>query len=212
LIAVDDYAENNIIVIPGANGRVGTADLERLSKALVNAKILLLQLEIPLEIVTEAAKIAHDMGVTVILDPAPAQKLPDELFPWVDILTPNQTEASILMGFRVGDEGSVRRAAQVLLGWGVQHVIIKMGDLGAYIANEDGSQHYPAIPVVAIDTVAAGDAFNGALAAALMEEKSFDDAVRWGLAGGALAVTKAGAQEAMPERPAVLKLLAEYFE
>lgn len=210
LIAVDDFAENNIIVVPGANGRVGSEDLERLSKALVNARILMLQLEIPLEIVIEAAKIAHNMGVTVILDPAPAQKLPDELYPWVDILTPNQTEASILVGFRVGDEESVRRAAQVLLERGVQHVIIKMGNLGAYIANEDGSQHYPAIPVVAIDTVAAGDAFNGALAAALMEEKSFDDAMRWGLAGGALAVTKAGAQGAMPERAAVLKLLAEY--
>jgi ribokinase len=210
LIAVDDYAENTIIVIPGANGRVGSEDLERLSQALEIARILLLQLEIPLEIVVEAAKIAHDMGVTVILDPAPAQVLPDELYPWVDILTPNQTEASILAGFRVGDEGSIRRAAQVLLERGVQRVIIKMGDLGAYIATEEGSQHHPAIPVVAIDTVAAGDAFNGALAAALLEKKSFDDAVRWGLAGGALAVTKEGAQGAMPERDAVLKLLAEY--
>jgi ribokinase len=210
LIAVDDYAENTIIVIPGANGRVGSEDLERLSQALEIARILLLQLEIPLEIVVEAAKIAHDMGVTVILDPAPAQVLPDELYPWVDILTPNQTEASILAGFRVGDEGSIRRAAQVLLERGVQRVIIKMGDRGAYVATEDGSQQHPAIPVVAIDTVAAGDAFNGALAAALLEEKSFDDAVRWGLAGGALAVTKEGAQGAMPERDAVLKLLAEY--
>jgi len=209
LIAVDDLAENNIIVIPGANGRVGPDDLDRLRRALKDASILLLQLEIPLEMVIAAARMAHELGVTVILDPAPAQQLPDALYPWVDILTPNQTEAGVLAGFSVADLGSTSQAARVLLGRGVQRVIIKLGEQGAYVATATSSQHHPAIPVVAIDTVAAGDAFNGALAAALIEGVSFDEAVQWGLAGGALAVTKAGAQAAMPERAALLHLLAE---
>jgi len=209
LIAVDDSAENNIIVVPGANGQVNERDLEQLGTVLVNANLLLMQLEIPLAMVIAAAKMAHDRGILVILDPAPAHQLPDELYPWVDILTPNQTEAATLVGFPVHDRESIQRAAQVMLARGTKQVVIKMGAQGAYLRDARGGQFMPAVPVVAVDTVAAGDAFNSALAVALSEGKTFDEALQWGLAGGALAVTKEGAQGAMPYREALLKILAE---
>ena len=212
LIAVDDNAENNIIVIPGANGTVGTDDLQNLSKALDNAGLLLMQLEIPLDMVIAAAEIARQKNVTVILDPAPARQLPVELYPLIDILTPNQTEAAMLVGFPVSDPESAQLAAKSLLAKGVSRVIIKMSATGVFAMDLMGAQIYPAIPVTAIDTVAAGDAFNGALAAALSDGISFDDAIQWGLAGGALAVTKTGAQEAMPDREELLELLVKQVE
>jgi ribokinase len=212
LIAVDDLAENTIIVIPGANGQVGPDEIDRLSSALKSARILLLQLEIPIEMVIAAARMAHGLGVTVILDPAPAQVLPEALYACVDVLTPNQTEAARLAGFYVGDIDSTERAALVFLDWGVRNVIIKMGDQGVYSAQKNQLQHIPAFPVKPVDTVAAGDAFNGALAAAMAKGCSFDEALRWGLAGGALAVTKAGAQTAMPDRAELIKFLEAQSE
>ena len=207
VIAVDDTGENNIIVIPGANGSIGESDLLRLDKALNQASILLMQLEIPLEMVLAAAKLAQQKNITVILDPAPARQLPDELYPVIDVLTPNETEAAMLVGFPVDDQGSAEKAAILLLEKGISRVIIKMSSKGAFSMDSNGRQFYPAIPVKAIDTVAAGDAFNGAFAAALSEGKPFVEAVHWGLAGGASAVTKAGAQEAMPTREELLGLL-----
>jgi len=212
LIALDDNAENNIIVIPGANGVVGGEDLQCLDHALDQASLLLMQLEIPLAMVLAAAENAKQKNVTVILDPAPACPLPDELYPLVDILTPNETEAEQLIGFPVIERDRVIKAAQILLARGVKQVVIKMGARGAYTANMNGGRFYPAIPVTAIDTVAAGDAFNGALATALSGGKSFDEAMHWGLAGGALAVTKTGAQEAMPERAELVDLLKKHNE
>jgi len=207
LIAVDDQAENNIIVIPGANGRIGKSDLLRLDEALDETNLLLLQLEIPLAMVFAAAKLADQKNVTVILDPAPAAELPNELYPLIDILTPNETEAAMLVGFSINDPVSAKRAANQFLQKGVSHVVIKRGAKGAFSMDASGSRFYPAIPVTAIDTVAAGDAFNGALATALEEGKSFHEAIHWGIACGALAVTKAGAQEAMPRREELLRLL-----
>ncbi len=207
LIAVDDHAENNIIVVSGANGSIGEADLRRLEQALDQASLLLLQLEIPLEMVTAAAKIAQQKKVFVILDPAPARQLPNELYPLIDILTPNENEAAMLVGFPVNDRKSAEQAAQSLFKKGVSCVIIKMSAKGIFALDSQRSQFYPAIPVTAIDTVAAGDAFNGALAVAFSEGQPFDEAIYWGLAGGALAVTKTGAQEAMPAREELLDLL-----
>ena len=209
LIEVNDLGENNIISVPGANGQIGPQDLARLEQALEGAGILLLQLEIPLEIVSAAARMAHQRGILVILDPAPACQLPDELGAHVAIITPNKTEASLLVGFPVDDQASVEEAAQVLLGLGYRRVIIKLGQQGVYTAVTGKGQFVPAIPVPVIDTVAAGDAFNATLAAALYDAQPFDQALLWGLAGGALAVTKVGAQEAMPSRDAVLELLSQ---
>ncbi|MBW8012859.1 MAG: ribokinase [Chloroflexi bacterium] len=207
IIAVDDQAENNIIVIPGANGNVGRDDLPRLEKAMEGAKILLLQLEIPMDVVVAAAKLAKEKAVTVILDPAPAQELPDELYSYVDIITPNETEAAALVGLSIKSVEDAEGVGQDLLIRGVNQVIVKMGGLGAHSVNSDGGKFYPAIPVDAVDTVAAGDAFNGALAVALSDGEPIEKAIRWGIAGGALAVTKEGAQPAMPERKELLALL-----
>ena len=200
LIAVDDIGQNNIIVIPGANGRIAPPDLARLETTLDDAQILLLQLEIPLAMVVAAAKMAHERGVLVILDPAPAQALPAELYPFVDVLTPNETETAVLTHTTIHDETDAVQAAQILLGRGTKRVVIKMGSRGAYVADGQGGRFYEAVPVTAVDTVAAGDAFNGALAVALNEGHPFDEAMHWALAAGALAVTQPGAQAAMPDR------------
>jgi ribokinase len=200
LIAVDDTGQNNIIVIPGANGRIAQPDLARLETALDDAQILLLQLEIPLAMVVAAAKMAHERGILVMLDPAPAQALPAELYPFVDVLTPNETETAVLTHTTIHNETDATQAAQILLGRGTKRVVIKMGSRGAYVADSGGGRFYEAVRVTAVDTVAAGDAFNGALAVALSEGHPFDEAMRWAIAGGALAVTQPGAQAAMPDR------------
>jgi ribokinase len=207
VIAVDDGAENTIVVAPGANGAIGPDDLARLERALDGARVLLLQLEVPLAAVQAAAHAAHRRGVTVILDPAPAQPLPAELYTVIDILTPNESEAGALVGFPVHDAPTAARAAAALRGRGVPAVIVKLGEQGAYWAEGAGERFCPAFRVEPVDTVAAGDAFNGALAAALSERRPLAEALRWGLAAGALSTTRAGAQPSMPDREAVLALL-----
>ena len=119
-------------------------------------------------------------------------------------------QAAGLTGIAIGDAGDAARAAGELLSFGVKHVIIKMSSQGALLAGESGTQSFPAFPVTAVDTVAAGDAFNGALAVALSEDRPLESAIRWGLAGGALAVTKSGAQESMPDRAALLSMTLEH--
>jgi len=210
LIAVDDQAENNIIVIPGANGRVGHSDLLHLETAMNQAQILLLQIEIPLDIVVAATRLAHEHGVKVMLDPVPAQELPAEIYHYVDLHTPNETEATSLTGIEIGSIEDATLAAGKLRSFGVRRVIVKMGSQGALVADETGTQFFQAFPVTAVDTVAAGDAFNGAMAVALSENLPIGTAILWGLAGGALAVTKSGAQESMPDRAALLRIMADH--
>lgn len=201
MIAVDDRGENQIIVIPGANGRVNQEDVEQLSDLLPNSTALLLQLEIPMAAVLGAAKAAHKAGVKVILDPAPAQSdLPDELYPLLDIITPNEIEAGQLVSFAVDDSKSAAKAAAVLLHRGVKCAIIKLGAKGVFCANAAESFFVPAFVVSTVDTVAAGDAFNGGLAAALYQGLSLNQAVVWGAAAGALATTKLGAQTSLPDK------------
>lgn len=200
VIAVDDEAQNNIIIVPGANGRVGRADIERLKENLGEARLLLLQLEVPLEASIAAAQLAHQRGVTVVLDPAPARDLPDDLYKVVDIITPNEVEAGQLVGFSVKTRLDADRAADVLLSKGVKIVIVKMGSLGVVYATQEARAFLPAFKVEAVDTVAAGDAFNGGLAAALIENQTLPEAIRWGTAAGALSATKVGAQPSMPTK------------
>jgi len=201
IIAVDDSGQNNIIVIPGANNNVGAADIECLKKLLPEATSLLLQLEIPLEVVLKAAQVAREVGVRVILDPAPVvADLPLALYPLIDMITPNEVEAGQLVGFRVHDTETAIAAAKQLQQRGVENVIVKLGDRGAVAVTADESFFVPAFAVEAIDTVAAGDAFNGGLAAALDGGRSLREAVVWGCAAGALCTTKAGAQGAMCDR------------
>jgi ribokinase len=209
LIAVDDLAENTIVIVPGANGSVSIADIPRLEAVLDGARILLVQLEVPIETVVAAARAAHTRGVTVILDPAPALPLPDELYALADIITPNEHEAATLTGIAVRDDQGAIAAARALIARGARRVAIKLGARGALTADTEGEQFWSSFTVTPVDTVAAGDAFNGGLAVALSEGRSFDEAIRWGLAAGALSVTRHGAQPSMPERNEVLTLLAQ---
>jgi ribokinase len=210
VIAVDDRGENHIIIVPGANGQVSLADVDLLHRLLPAASVLLLQLEIPMPVIIAAAQAAKQAGVRVILDPAPApSELPPQLYPLIDILTPNQVEASQLVGFAVDDLESVANAAVILRQRGVGAVIIKLGGKGALCSTADDSFLIPTFPVSVVDTVAAGDAFNGGLAAALAEGLTLRQAGRWAAAAGALAVTKPGAQPSMPTREELHALLEQ---
>jgi ribokinase len=228
-ITVDDSGENNIIVVPGANSTLGTEDLARLADALVNAQVLLLQLEVPLAAVLSAAQLARARGVMVILDPAPAQDLPPELYRLADIITPNESEAAELVGFALDDDAAIRCAAQLLRERSGGAVLIKLGARGVFLLDTVREQFVPGFAVSAVDTVAAGDAFNGGLAAGLCAGLPLWEEVRrqhsefrsvgpherdaqlyaltWALAAGALAVTRPGAQQAMPTRAELLALL-----
>ncbi|MEA5551371.1 ribokinase [Anabaena cylindrica UHCC 0172] len=208
IITVDNAGENHIIVIPGANGQVNQDDLEKLSHLLPQATAILLQLEIPIETVVKAAQSARDANITVILDPAPAQtQLPDQLYPLIDIITPNEIEASQLVGFFVNGEETAAKAATILLQRGVKCAVIKLGAKGVYCATADQNFFIPAFPVQAVDTVAAGDAFNAGLAAALFHKLPLREAVIWGAAAGALATTKRGAQSSLPDKITLEKFL-----
>lgn len=204
LITVDDASENQIIVIPGANGQVGEVEVGRLRSVLADAKVLLLQLEVPLAAIVGAAEAAKQAGVTVILDPAPARSdLPNELYRAIDILTPNEVEASQLVEFAIDTEAEVMRAGEILHRRGVQTVVIKRGKRGAWVQTAEEAYAIEAFPVEAVDTVAAGDAFNGGLAAGLANNLSLKAALRQAAAVAALSVTQAGAQPSMPVREVV---------
>ncbi|WP_017651683.1 ribokinase [Fortiea contorta] len=201
MITVDHAGENQIVVIPGANGHVNQEDITRLSQLLPGSSGLLLQLEIPIPTVIAAAQAARTAGVKVILDPAPAPaNLPDELYPLVDVITPNAVEAGRLVGFPVDGVESASRAATVLLQRGVKCAIVKLGAHGVFCAQGEENFFINAFPVNTVDTVAAGDAFNGALAAAFYQGLSLHQAVVWGAAAGALAATQRGAQTSLPDR------------
>ncbi len=200
VITVDDAGENNIIIIAGANGRLNETDVERLSSRLPGAAALLMQFEIPMPVVQQAAQAAHSAGVPVILDPAPVRDVPTELYPLVDIITPNQLEASGLVGFPVDGQETAAKASAELRQRGVGTVIVKLGAQGVFCATAEETFFVPAFSVQAVDTVAAGDAFNGALAVALTEGRPMREAVVWGAAAGAISATKAGAQPSLPNR------------
>ncbi|MDX2243833.1 MAG: ribokinase [Leptolyngbyaceae cyanobacterium bins.302] len=201
IITVADTGENQIIGVLGANAQVGDRELAALQQYLPQAKALLLQLEIPLAIVKAAAKAAHEVNVSVILDPAPA---PTDsianLYPFVDYLVPNEVEAGQLAGFPINSPETAAQAAATLQQEGANTVIIKLGAQGAYCATPEEQFFVPAFAVNAIDTVAAGDAFAGGFATALVEGLPLSEALIWGNAAGALATTKLGAQSAMSDR------------
>jgi ribokinase len=207
VISVDQQADNAIVVISGANMTLTHDDASRARAALSDAKVLLLQLEVPFAASFKLAELARQQGVQVVLDPAPAEPLSDDMLAAVDILTPNESEAGALVGFPVDSTDSAQRAAGHLRERGVGTVIIKMGELGAYFDSEGDSGFQPIFKVKAIDTVAAGDAFNGGVAVALNEAMELSEAVRWGAAAGALATTRRGAIGAMPTREQLQALL-----
>ncbi|MDA0263044.1 MAG: ribokinase [Chloroflexi bacterium] len=207
VIGVDETAQNCITQILGANGTCGPEEAQAVRRALPGASALLLQLEVSPELSLEVARAAHEMGVTVMLDPGPVRPVPDGFFNLCDVITPNETEAQALAGFAVTGPESAARAASELLGRGVGTVVVKLGAQGAYYASRNSQGMVLPFSVDAIDSVAAGDAFNGALAVSLSEGKDLPTAVTIACAAGALAVTKTGAQDSMPERRLVEELL-----
>ncbi|MBN2355322.1 ribokinase [candidate division KSB1 bacterium] len=198
LIFVDAKGENSIAVASGANSTLCEKDVMAATDKIYSAHILLLQLEIPIETVYSATKLAAKMGNKVVLNPAPAQKLDKSLLTLIDILTPNESEAQFLTGVTVQDEDSAKEAAGILRKMGVSDVIITMGAKGAFLMTDTQAKLIPTKSINAIDTTAAGDAFNGALAYALARNDSLEQAVFFANMVGALSATKRGAQPSMP--------------
>ncbi len=201
LIMVDEKGENCINVAPGANAALYPADLVPFRADLESAKILLMQLETPVETVVCAAKWASEKGVFVILNPAPAATaLPEELYPCLDLITPNETEAEILTGVKVTDEISACKAAEILCSRGVKAVIITMGASGSFCYRNGKGEQIPVRPVKRVDTTAAGDVFNGSLAVGLAEGMDLRDAVLLASEASTISVTRPGAQSSAPYR------------
>jgi ribokinase len=206
-IFVAEDGENSIAVASGANARLSPSDVMNAKEAIIGSDVLIMQLETPLETVQAAAQIASQNGVMVILNPAPAQPLEDSLYQNCSILTPNESEAEILSGIPVNDEKDAERAARALLAKGVTTVIVTLGSKGALLVTDDVCELVPGYRVEAVDATAAGDVFNGALAVALAEKKSLQDALCFANAAAAISVTKLGAQPSAPQREEIEKLL-----
>ena len=208
-IVVDDAGENSIVVASGANMCLSPADVDAAEAVIADADVLLLQLETPLAAVARAAELARAHGATVILNPAPACPLPQELLALIDVLVPNESEAALLTDMPVGNQVEAKAAAVALCELGVGTAILTLGERGALLAQPGGTELLPAFEVTPVDTTAAGDAFVGGFGVALAEGRSLPEAVRWGNAAGALATTKLGAQPSLPTRQMVKRLLAE---
>ncbi|PHQ81217.1 MAG: ribokinase [Coxiella sp. (in: Bacteria)] len=208
IIVVNKEGENSIAVASGANMALTTDHIDQNKSRIEQSGIVLLQLETTLSIVQHTIELAAQSDTTIILNPAPAQPLSDELLSKVTILTPNETEASMLTNIKVTDADSAKQAAQWLLDKGVQHVIITMGGLGTFYMSATQQKMFTPFKVDPVDTTGAGDTFNGALAAALSQQKEMTDAINFAQAAAALSVTKRGAQPSVPTLAAVLEFLA----
>lgn len=206
LISVDEYAENSIVVASGANSDFTVDDIDSISPLIKGSGIILLQLEIPVPAVLRAAQIALDNGVMVVLNPAPATELPDELLKCVSLIIPNECESSSLTGIPVTDKNSAIEAASVLKHRGIGNVIVTMGSKGALIY-DDNISFIPAIKVKAVDTTAAGDTFCGGVCVALSEGHTLADAVRFATAASSISVQRDGAQDSIPSREEVNAIL-----
>lgn len=211
LITVDGDGDNSIVIAQRANLNLCDKDIEKADAVISASKILLMQLEVPTEADTFAAKAARKHGTFVALNPAPAPvdgKLPKELLENVDVIIPNQTEAELMTGVKVVDEKSAIAAAEILHTLGPKHIIITLGELGALLVEEGKAPlMVSSYKVQAIDTTAAGDAFCGALAAAFAGGETLANAVKFGCAAGALATTKMGAEPSLPTKEEIEKLV-----
>lgn len=205
VIGVEPGGENRIVVVPGANGRLRPEDLESPACAPLweEAEVLLLQCEIPVETLLAAARLGRRHGLTVLLDPAPPVLLPDELWSYVDACLPNQVEAGVLTGRRVGDLTSARLAAADLLDRGLRWVAVKLGAQGVLVGEGSDFLHIAGLPVPTVDTTAAGDVFAGALAVGLTEGLAFAAAASFANRAAAISTTRAGAQSSIPRREEV---------
>ena len=207
VISVGEGGQNRIVQVLGANDTCGETEYDAIAGLAPRMSALLLQLEVSVELSLRAAARASSQGATVMLDPGPVRPVPRDFYQHVSVITPNETEAEALVGYPITGLDDARNAARELVSRGVGSAVIKLGSQGAYWDDGEKSGHVPAFQVKAVDTVAAGDAFNGAMAVALSEGHSLEEAARWGCAAGALAVTRVGAQDSMPTREAVSALL-----
>lgn len=201
MILVDAAGENQIVVVPGSNQQLTPADVQRHAELISGARVLLVQMEIPIETVQECLRLAKRHGLLTILNPAPACSLPPECFSMIDILTPNEREACVLSGVTDPTE-----AAGILVNRGVGTVVVTRGAEGALVSRGKDVMQVPAFIVDAIDSTGAGDAFNGAFACGLAEGLSIEEALEMAAAAGALATTGHGAQAAMPTRSDIDRL------
>lgn len=197
-ICVDDNGDNSIIVMPGANCTMTKEDIVPFLPLIKEADYLLMQLETPLEVVEHVASIAYENGVKVVLNPAPAQPLSDDLLSKTYLLTPNEKECRLLCGENASED--VRTNAEFLLAKGVKNIIVTLGEKGSLLCNASGQAEVPAVEVNAVDTVAAGDTYNGALVVALSEGKTLTEAMAFATKASAIAVTRFGAQPSVPYR------------
>lgn len=203
MILVEERGENNIVVVPGANGALTTADIDRAAEQIRSAGVLLLQLEVPLETTLHAAQLARAAGTTVILTPAPAQRLPSALFAATDVLVPNEVEVAQVLG----TQAQPSDAAQALLAQGCGAVVVTLGAQGALLVTSQGEQAIAPFAVTPVDTVGAGDAFVGALAAVLAAGQDLTTALRYASAAGAIATTRPGAMSSLPSRDEIEQFL-----
>ena len=209
-IVVDDNAENSIVVASGANARLSPDDIEIVNNEISSANIVLVQLESPIESVYAAVKKAHEMGATVILNPAPAQELAKHIFQYVDIITPNVVEAEMLTGIKVSNAESLHIIVNRFFDYGIKNVIITLGSKGYFAGFSNVMEIIPSYKVTPIDTTGAGDVFSGSLAAFLAEGMNIETAARMANASASISVTRLGAQDAAPKRVEIEKFIASY--
>ena len=209
LIFVNAEGENVIGIHAGANAALSVGQVAAEEARIAGAQALLMQLESPLESVLAAAKIAYQHQTTVVLNPAPARDLPDELLSLIDIITPNETEAEKLTGIRVENDDDAAKAARVLHEKGIGIVMITLGSRGVWVSHDGQGRRVPGFKVQAVDTIAAGDTFNGAFVTALLEGTALDEAIRFAHAAAAIAVTRKGAQPSVPWREEIDEFLRQ---
>ena len=209
LIMVDAQGHNVIAVASGSNRQLTVADVQSLDAIAFSGRILLTQLEIPLETVEYGLGRALRAGMTTILNPAPGRHLAEQVLALPQIITPNETEASLLSGITVTDLDTAQRAGERLVALGCQTILMTLGAQGALLVRKGEVRHFPAFPVSSVDSTAAGDAFNGVLAASLLAGLTLEQAIERANAAGALCVTKRGAQESLPTRQEIDRLIAK---
>jgi len=207
-ITLDHAGNNRIVVVPGANLRYSVQDLAQIESLIKDSDILIMQLEMDMSVIEHAVELAGRYQVPVVLNPAPARALNDELLRGVTYLTPNETEAEILTGVKVTSIDRAKEAAEALLEKGVKTVVLTLAEKGALVASNAGATHVSGFSVQPVDTVAAGDAFNGAFAVAISKGKSLVEACRFANAVGAIAVTRPGAIPSLPSAAEVERFLA----
>jgi ribokinase len=198
LITVDLNGQNQIIVISGSNMKLSPSDIRKNENIFGKIEVVLTQLEIPIDTVFETAIHTKENDAIFILNPAPACEIPNDIYPLIDYLTPNETELQMLSGMNVSDINSAEKAAKILIGKGAQNVIITLGEMGALLVNKYHTELYSTQKVAVVDTTAAGDSFNGALAYSLANDKELADAICFANKAASLSVTRMGAQSSMP--------------